>query len=136
MADARPQTVTLPFPPSLNNAFSQTKQGRRFPAPKYKKWAIDAITLIRVAKIRPAVGQVSIKITLHPPDNRGRDADNYQKPILDALVKAGVLTDDSRPYVRGVHSVWADLAPSRHAACAVVEIQQTVEVNDAPPPSQ
>lgn len=61
----------------------------------------DALTearlAIRMAKVPPIVGA---EVTLHyrVPDNRRRDADNLAatlKVVQDALVKEGVLPDDS-----------------------------------------
>jgi crossover junction endodeoxyribonuclease RusA len=38
----------------------------------------------------------AIQIVARPPDNRKRDRDNLLKPILDALVDFGAITDDSK----------------------------------------
>ena len=38
---------------------------------------------------------VLMEVYLHPPDVRKRDLDNYMKGLLDALVQAGILEDDS-----------------------------------------
>lgn len=60
-------------------------------------------------KALPAKGMflgqhVHVTVTLAWPDRRRRDVNNYQptaKPILDALVRVGVITDDSDRYVTG-----------------------------------
>lgn len=98
--------VALPFPPSLNNAFSQTRSGRRFRSPRYTRWRFDAVTLIRAARLERHDGPVQITIGISPPDLRRRDIDNLVKPILDALVSAGVLAHDDGRVVRKVTASW------------------------------
>lgn len=85
--------VELPFPPSVNLCWRSfrgrailSRRGR-----EYRKAAIKACE--GASKIE---GPVSVKIYLYPPDKRRRDVDNYAKAILDALVHAGVLVDDSQ----------------------------------------
>lgn len=114
--------IWLPFPPSVNNLFSQAMMPsrrmpgrmvtRRFPTKKYRLWREEAVVRIRAAKI-PAQGEpVVIKLELIPPDSRPRDADNYAKPILDALVEARVLVDDNNRYVKAVVPYWENPAAS------------------------
>jgi Holliday junction resolvase RusA-like endonuclease len=57
-----------------------------------------------LAKKLPAYEKVAIIITWHEPDQR-RDPDNImagQKFILDGLVAAGTIPNDSQKYVRGI----------------------------------
>lgn len=112
--------VTLPFPPSVNNLFSQgmvNGRMRRFPSKQYKAWRKAAWAHIKQARIPRIEGKVAIRISLTPPNAARRDVDNYNKGILDALVDAGVLDDDSQ--VDKLLSVWDHdcLDP-----CAFVEI--------------
>jgi len=113
--------VVLPFPPSLNNAFSQASNGRRFATRAYTSWCNAAVLLMRSAKLASAAGPVAISIRIRPPDNRRRDIDNLVKPILDALVKAGVIADDHAGIVRSIDAAW-DLPADRTDPGAVVEI--------------
>jgi crossover junction endodeoxyribonuclease RusA len=41
-------------------------------------------------------GRLSVAIVAHPPDNRRRDLDNMMKGLLDGLVHAQVIEDDSQ----------------------------------------
>lgn len=46
----------------------------------------------------PALERAFVEVTFYLPDRRGRDADNLvtrAKPVMDALVQAGVIQDDS-----------------------------------------
>lgn len=98
------QRVWLPFPPSVNNLFSQAqmkgKSGRmvtrRFPSKAYKSWRREALVLIKAARLAAYDGPVAVKIALTPPSAARRDADNYLKGPLDALVEMRVLADDSQ----------------------------------------
>jgi len=106
-------TCWLPFPPTTNNLFSHgvvKGRVRRFPTRKYKSWRLEAVTRIRaVWRTRPSWPvPVVVKLELVPPDSRGRDADNYCKPVLDALVEARVLADDSNRHVKAVMPYWAE----------------------------
>lgn len=97
-------SLWLPFPPSVNNLFAHGSRGgkvRRFPTKAYKAWRFEAVIRIKSARNKqqycwPFPGPVECAIDLLTPDNRRRDADNYSKAILDALVDAGVLRDDSQ----------------------------------------
>ena len=65
----------------------------------------ELITLyIRKAKLKPIYKRVRISYTFYEPNNR-RDLDNVSgyahKVIQDALVKAGILSDDSWGYIAG-----------------------------------
>lgn len=113
MTQLEPWTCWLPFPPSLNNIFTQgivRGKVRRFPSKRYKAWREEAVIRIRASwrtRARWPV-PVVVKLELVPPDSRGRDADNFCKPVLDALVESRVLLDDSNKYVKAVIPHWAD----------------------------
>lgn len=49
-----------------------------------------------------------IHYSLNHPDNRTRDAGNYEKPLTDLLVMHGIIPDDGREHLRGVFSFWND----------------------------
>lgn len=57
--------------------------------------------LAREARI-PACGRIHVQLHYVPPDARRRDRDNLVatlKPVLDGLVDAGVVPDDTEVYV-------------------------------------
>lgn len=101
------QELIVPFPPSLNNAFSQNRRtGRRFKTRRYSQWQAQAMWLIKLNKLRRVEGPARITVTLHAKDRRHRDADNLLKPIIDSLVRGGVLAGDDERYVREVSARW------------------------------
>ena len=100
-----PCQVWLPFPPSVNNLFSQGMvkgKMRRFASKPYKAWRREAVLRLCAARIPRFSEPVVVKLSLTPRDNRARDADNYNKAVLDALVEARILHDDSCHWVKSV----------------------------------
>lgn len=86
--------LVLPYPPTANHSYANagrkrilTESARNFR--QVVAWEVVA------KRAKPLAGAVSVTIFLHPPDKRIRDIDNPVKPLLDALTKAGVWTDDS-----------------------------------------
>ena len=85
--------VKLPWPPSVNH-YWKARGSRRFISPAAKAWLDEAILLLRAARVR-FDRPVRVRMLLSPPDRRRRDGDNLEKAVMDALVKAGVIRDDS-----------------------------------------
>jgi Holliday junction resolvase RusA-like endonuclease len=114
--------VWLPFPPSVNNLFSQgivKGKVRRFPSKGYKAWRYEAVIRIKQAKLPRFERTVVVKLELTPKDCRARDADNYAKPVLDALVEARVLPDDNNRFVRAVIPYWQNPSP-KHGVVVMI----------------
>ena len=74
-----------------------------------------------LSKKLPSCEKIALEITWYEPDHR-RDPDNImvgQKFILDALVHAGVIPNDSQKYIAGIiHRFRVD----KHNPRVVVEI--------------
>lgn len=90
--------------PGLNEIIDAAKQGkgRYQPYALMKEKYTEMITWL--AKKLPTYERVALIITWHEPDRR-RDPDNImagQKFILDALVQAGVIPNDSQKYIQGI----------------------------------
>jgi len=90
--------------PDLNKIIKAAKNGKG----KYQPYALmkeEYTTMIAwIAKMMPKYERVELTITWHEP-NMKRDPDNImagQKFILDALVMAGVIPDDSQRYIKGI----------------------------------
>lgn len=102
-------TYTLPWPPTTNTYYRFT--GGR---PKLSKTgrAYRQLTAMKIRTqgrpVDPIQGPAHVKLTLHPPDDRRRDADNYLKALLDTLVTSGVLADDCRGQIEQITVTWAD----------------------------
>jgi Holliday junction resolvase RusA-like endonuclease len=89
--------------PTLNE-YTLACRGNKYPGAKFKK---DTETTIGWYIIKARLPKVKKAVTIHfewHEKTKKRDADNIasaKKFILDALVRQGVLIDDSRRYVTG-----------------------------------
>jgi Holliday junction resolvase RusA-like endonuclease len=118
--------VWLPFPLSSNNLFAhRIVPGRgyalRYPMPAYRRWRREAEVRICAARIPLMREPVVVKLELTPPNNRTRDADNFSKGVIDALVAARVLPDDNSRWVKAVIPWWRE--PDKAHAGVVVTIR-------------
>lgn len=88
--------IDLPLPPTGNQLFINLKRGGRTLKPVYRQWRDNAAALIAVQAAGSRVsGPYALHISAGRPDRRKRDIDNIIKPISDALVKGGLVDDDS-----------------------------------------
>lgn len=102
----------LPFPPSLNNLFANVAGQRgRFPSRRYTAWRKAASLELLLQRPKRYPVRADVLVELCPPDKRERDSDNYTKAPLDALVRAGILADDSRSFVRSSMAVFVENGP-------------------------
>jgi crossover junction endodeoxyribonuclease RusA len=87
-------SFTLPFPPSVNAAYINTKRGRAYSLTA-KNWLTNAAVALAEQRVRGVKGPVKISYRIGKPDNRRRDISNLVKVMEDCLVKNGVIEDDS-----------------------------------------
>lgn len=87
----------LPYPPTTSNHMYFTlPNGARRLRPIAEKWLNDVITLIRDGgKPKTPPGLLSLRLDVHPPDAKRRDASNIVKLTEDA-VAAALEFDDVR----------------------------------------
>ena len=102
-------TLTLPFPPSLNNLFINVARRGRVTSSRYKAWQLLAGWELKAQRPAPVLGRYRLTLTLTAPDRRQRDADNYIKAPSDLLKTMGVITDDS--LAQAVTAQWSDYKP-------------------------
>lgn len=123
-----PRRYTFSIPgrmPDLNNmiALAKAGHGKYQPYAAHKRrWTDEVAWLCKAAHI-PLMGRVSVKITWCEPDKR-RDPDNIAaaaKYVMDGLVMAGVIRDDSQRYVSGISHVWN---VDKESPRVVVEIEE------------
>ena len=121
--------ITLPFPPSVNHYWRHVAIGKRVttlisaPGRKYSS-AVHGEVLRQKAVLR-INHHVAVTVLLHAPDRRRRDVDNYAKSLLDSLVKANVLEDDS--LIRDLRLVWGDVQSGGKAVVMIREIAQAAQ---------
>lgn len=112
-------SVTLPWPPAVNNLFA-TFNNRRIPTRRYKAWLAEAQTSLRAQRPGALTGSFHANIVLSPPDRRKRDLDGLAKAALDLLTKEGVIEDDS--LARRLTLTWADGQPAK-PGYALIELE-------------
>lgn len=94
--------IVLPFRLPGLNEYTAACRGNRYAAAKMKK-DTQAMILWCVGNVPPVTSPVYMRIEWMERTGR-RDLDNVsfaKKFILDALVEAGILPDDSRKWLRG-----------------------------------
>lgn len=90
--------LMLPYPPSANKLWKPVAAGKMPRTPEYRAWMTEASWLAALAareqgRIR---GTYKVLVEVCPPSlKRRRDLDNLLKATSDALVKGGVVEDDS-----------------------------------------
>jgi len=101
------QYLEIPFRlPSLNEVIGANRTNPYAGAKLKRDTEERLIWTIRQAKLKPVTLPCIVHMLFVEP-NRRRDADNVEsakKFILDALVKAGILVNDSPKYVIGAPS--------------------------------
>lgn len=105
-------TLTLPYPPSVNNykklgRLVKTKSGKtyqqRLNSEETKTFYYQVYMLSKMqvpsewGKFASS-GTISydLRVTVSPPDKKRRDIDNILKVLLDSLVRAHIINDDSQ----------------------------------------
>lgn len=100
-------TYVLAVPPSTNSLFFNVKGRGRVKSTKYRAWIKAELLALIAQRAKPVTERASVAITI-PKITRG-DADNRIKPVLDLLVRAGILTDDGGKHVGAVSITFGDV---------------------------
>jgi len=100
-------TFTMPTPPSVNQLFRNLPGRGRVKSAKYNDWRAFAVTSIRTQHVIPIGGPVLVLFGVERTSS-GADIDNRIKAMLDAIVEAKVIDDDS--LVTGFAAAWVPSA--------------------------
>lgn len=122
--------ITLPFPPSVNHYWRHvvigrsartmiSEKGREYARAVWVRWHAQII-----GPPKPMSGNLAVSIHLYPPTKQKRDADNYNKALLDALTKAGAWEDDNQ--IKHLQ-IWMHESVGKADARAVVTIEDIEE---------
>lgn len=116
--------LTIPGTPPSLNVWSRMHWSK---AAKIKKqwendiWVCAYKAMAHTNKSKIPYGKAKVKLTYYFSSNRRRDIDNInQKFVLDGLVKAGVIADDSAKVIGQV-----EVIPEYDKVCSRVEIEVT-----------
>ena len=99
----KPLEIPLPLP-SLNKTLAMAKSHYAVYARSKRAGTTMVEVLARAGRYPMATGPVCLRFDWYPKDRR-EDLDNVAssvKVILDGMVQAGVLPDDSQRWVRGL----------------------------------
>lgn len=96
--------LNLPFPPTVNNYYAQTRRGR-YISGKGKIFRTEVRKCCRQQQVIDLAlkDRFHVEVILYPPDNRTRDLDNYMKALLDAITHADLWEDDSQIDTLTIH---------------------------------
>ena len=90
---------------SANQMYVPVRRGVMCKSAKYNSWINENIEIVKQMK-KPEKYPIHIEILILA-DHKWKqkyDTDNCIKPLIDLLVKAGVLPDDSTRYIESVHA--------------------------------
>lgn len=117
-----PALIVLPAPISTNALFRNVPGRGRVMSKEYKLWKRLAEDTLRAQVPLPRFA-LPVSVTFYVGE-RGigqMDSDNTAKAYLDALVRAGVIHDDSRKWVRRTSAVWV---PSMGGCVAKIRVAE------------
>ncbi|MDE2256111.1 MAG: RusA family crossover junction endodeoxyribonuclease [Betaproteobacteria bacterium] len=87
-------TLNLPYPPTVNHYWRHTR-GNTFIGEKGRAYRFAVVNACVAARAPWVAGKVCVEVDVYPPDKRRRDLDNVLKALLDSIVHAQVIRDDS-----------------------------------------
>lgn len=105
------QTITLPFPPSVNSVYANVFGKGRVKRKAYKDWIKSAGWELQAQRPRKFTERVRVVIGINPPRKNAGDVDNRVKPVLDLLVRHQVIPDDKAEFVASVLCKWVSEGP-------------------------
>lgn len=112
--------IELPWPNRTGNRAVRHGRGSHYlsqEALAYRSAVRRALEASRMAD-RRLEGPYHVQLVLQPPDARGRDGDNLEKVLWDAIVKAGLLVDDSNKVLPSITRQW--VAPEKPGRVLVI----------------
>lgn len=94
--------IVLPYPPTLNTGW-RCLAGKMVLAKRqriFRRVVAERVAAIQRDKDKPyqpmGLLRCAVEVSVYPPTKRRYDLDNLAKPLLDALMHAGVFEDDSQ----------------------------------------
>jgi crossover junction endodeoxyribonuclease RusA len=87
--------LTCEYPPSANRLFRAVPGRGVIKSKVYRDWLEINLGIIRGQLNNKITGQYVVVFEATRPDKRKRDIDNLIKPLMDLIVQAGAVEDDS-----------------------------------------
>lgn len=117
------------MPPSANGmrkSFVKAGKVMSVKSDEYVAWLDPILWEIAWQRVGRIIGPYSLSLAVqrHWRSKRARDIDNIIKPVSDALVKAGVIEDDS--LAESVSAKWADDLGGPAVVAIIQEAQEAL----------
>ena len=93
MSEPRCEVFTLPWPPSANTS-KMPVHGRMVSTKGLRTYHTIATLTIGQLKLEPMVPPYSVHLHFEEPSRHARDLSNFEKAVIDSMVKTGLLVDD------------------------------------------
>lgn len=93
-------TFVLPWPPSVNQMYANTKDGKRVLSKKAVQFYKDCKSYFLVQNVPQFYGKTKMLIEFFPNKSGGWDVSNFRKAPEDALVKNQIILDDQVKYLQ------------------------------------
>lgn len=124
------RSCQIGMPISANAMYAPVGRGQMCKSRKYRTWLEKNVPLLRENMSPAERFPVRIEILIMGTYEwaRKHDPDNCVKPIIDALVKAGILPDDTSSYVESIHCRHLHMTGYGNDALARVSYEEPDEV--------
>ena len=100
------KSCSIEEPFSANKMYAPIARGKMVKSKKYNDWIAKNVSIIRENLMPATQFPIDVEILIMA-DYRWKlkcDADNIIKPLVDLLVKAGVIPDDSTRYIESIQA--------------------------------
>lgn len=116
----------IPIPPSVDSMYRNVPGRGRVKTAKYNEWSAQTALALALQKAGPMTPPVAITVTIYGGKGfmPSSDVGNRFKAPEDALVAAGVITDDNVRIVQRVCAVYVPPGSPKDVASATVTVEE------------
>jgi Holliday junction resolvase RusA-like endonuclease len=115
-------TFVLPWPPSVNQMYATTQEGKRVLSKMAVKFYKECKPYFVVQNVPAFFGKTKMLIECFPNRSGGWDVSNLNKAIEDAIVKNEIIPDDQVKYLQPLAPVIHKKIENRFVKITLEEI--------------
>lgn len=118
-------TIEMPFPPTINQYRTPINRGKFITlilSKSAREYSENVPSMIFDKDRKPFAGRIKLTIYHTMPSNHGRDLDNFNKGVLDAITKARVWEDDKQVDI--LTNVRSGVLPPGNTIATIEEIER------------